>query len=205
MKVKYFEKLLYLDREFIASMYEYQEGYSPETIISKTESIKAAARALMFTGGASASESKSYKISTIGMLQKLEKPLRNYPGFEQNDFKLGSSSQTCWVNGNLTIDHIERTRETKTLIRIGNPQEKDKGNSKEKLGEESFFSLYEKKAKYALVATEEYWVSGLSSFQNLIKNVIGPIDIPIKALLRVYAAHTPFEQWIAVPLIMIEK
>jgi len=178
---------------------------SPETTIAKTESINATVKAFLFSGGASASESKSYKVSTIGMLQKLEKTITNYPAFIKNDFKLGSSSQVCWVDGSLSIDHIERTRETKTLFWIGNPQPNDKGNSKEKLGEESFFSLYDNGTKYALVPTEDYWVSGVSSFQNLIKNVIGPIDIPIKALLRIYAAHTPIGQWMAVPLIIFEK
>ena len=62
MKTPHFEKLLYLDREFISSKYEFEEGVFPDTTISKAESIKASVKAFLFSGGASASESKSYKI-----------------------------------------------------------------------------------------------------------------------------------------------
>ena len=204
MKLQYFEKLLYLDRDFISSMYENEEGVLPETTISKTESINAAVKAFLFSGGASASEIKNYKISTIGMLQKLEKAIKKYPELEVSDIKLGSPSKICWVEGNLTIDYVERIRETKTITLFGKPQNKEHGNKKEKLGEESFFAIYGKEANFALVPTEEYWVSGVGSFRELIKNVIGPIDIPVRALLRVYAAHTPSGQWMSVPLIISE-
>lgn len=205
MEIQYFEKLLYLDRDFISSMYEYEEGVSPDTTISKTESVKAAVKAFLFSGGASASEIKSYKISTIGMLRKLEKAIKNYPAFDISDFKLGTPSKICWVDGNLTIDYVERTRETVSIALLGKPQNKENGNKKEKLGEESYFAIYDKEAKFALVPTEEYWVSGVSAFQGLIKNVIGPIDIPIRALLRIYAAHTPYNQWMSVPLLIVEN
>lgn len=205
MKIPYFEKLLYLDRDFISSKYEFEKRVSPDTTISKTETIKAAAKAFLFSGGASASESKSYKISTIGMLKKLDKSIKKYSEFDASDFNLGCPSKICWIDGNLTIDHVKRTRETRTITLVGKPQKNSSGNKKEKLGEESYFALYGEKYKFALVPTEEYWVSGVGSFQELIENVIGPINIPIKALLRVYAAHTSFEQWMAVPLIIIEK
>ncbi|MFC1832427.1 hypothetical protein ACFL0S_10465 [Thermodesulfobacteriota bacterium] len=197
MKTPYFEKLLYLDRDFISSKYELDEGVSPNTVISRTEGLKAGANVYLFSGGVSSSESKNYTTSTINMLQRLENSLMKYPEFRIDDFKLGSPSQICWVTGNLTIDHVKRTRSS--------------GGQEEILGEESFFSLYcdeengEPKLKFALVPTEEYWVSGLSSFQGLIKNVIGPIALPVKALLRVYAAYTAAKQWMAVPLVMMEN
>lgn len=205
MKTPYFEKLLYLDRDFISSKYEFEEGVAPDTVISKTESINAAAKAFLFSGGASASESKNYKISTIGMLQKLERKLEKYPEFDPSGFNLGSPSQICWVEGNLTIHTVKITRHTTTITLIG-PQRKDKKiKGPGLLGEESYYAVEAEKYKFALVPTTEYWVSGVAAFQDLIENVIGPLDIPIRALLRIFAAHTSFEQWMAVPVIIKEK
>lgn len=205
MKTPYFEKLLYLDRDFISSKYEYEEGVAPDTVISKAESINAVAKAFLFSGGASASESKSYKISTIGMLQKLERKFEKYPDFDPLSFSLGSPSQICWIEGNLTIHTVKRTRHTTTITLIGPPPKDKKNKGPELLGEESYYAVEGEKYKFALVPTVEYWVSGVAAFQDLIDNVIGPLDIPIKALLRIYAAKTPFKQWMAVPMIIKEK
>ncbi len=205
MKTPLFEKLLYLDRDFISSKYEYEEGVAPDTIITKAESISAAAKAFLFSGGASASESKNYKISTIGMLQKLENKFEKYPYFDSSAFKLGSPSQICWIEGNLTIDKVKRTRHTTTITLIGPPKKDKENKGPELLGEESYYAVEAEKYKFALVPTVEYWVSGVAAFQDLIDNVIGPLDIPIRALLRIYAAHTDFEQWMAVPIIIKEK
>lgn len=205
MKTSHFEKLLYLDRDFISSKYEYEEGIAPNTTISKTESIKAAAKAFLFSGGASASESKIYKLSTIGMLQKLEKKFEEYPEFNSSDFKLGLPSQICWIEGNLTIHTVQRTRHTSTITLIGPPQKDTQKKGPELLGEESYYAVEAQKYKFALVPTVEYWVSGVAAFQDLIDNVIGPLDIPVKALLRIYAAQTSFEQWMAVPIVIKEK
>lgn len=206
MNTPYFEKLLYLDRDFISSKYEYEKGVSPNTTISKNESIKAGVKYFLFSGGISASESKNYQVSTVGMLSDLESSLKNYPKFESLYFENGVSSQICWVEGFITVDHIEITKSTTTITLIGKPERNSNDNKKNDPVRESFFSVYmNEKPKFVLVPTEEYWVSGISSFQNLIDTVIESIDIPIKGLFRVYSAQTTFEQWVAVPLLILEQ
>lgn len=198
------DNILYLDREFISLKYEEIEGVNPDTKITKSESINASARIPLFSGGASASESKIYSISTMGMLDKLLACLPKYQEFNSADFSLGKPSRTCWIEGNLRIHTIKRTRHTSTITIFGPPPEKSEKKGPEVLGEESYYAIESKKYKFALVPTEVYWASGVAAFQNLIDNVIGPLDIPVKALLRIYAAHTSFEQWMAVPLIIQE-
>ncbi len=198
------DNILYLDREFISLKYEENEGVTPDTKITKSESINASARIPLFSGGASATESKVYSISTMGMLGKLLNSLSKYPEFVSSDFSLGKPSKICWVEGNLTIHTVKRTRHTSAITIIGPPPEKAEKKGPEVLGEESYYVVESPKYKFALVPTEVYWVSGIAAFQNLINNVIGPLDIPIRALLRIYAAHTSFDQWMAVPLIIKE-
>lgn len=200
-----YEKLLYLDREYISLKYEEEKGINPDTKITKSESIKALARIPLFSGGASSTESKVYSISTMGMLKKLKSTIKKYPEFDPSQFDLGKPSKICWIEGNLTIHIIKRTRHTSTITLIGLPEKESEKKGPEVLGEESYYAVESEKYKFALVPTEEYWVSGVAAFQNLIDNVIGPLDIPIKALLRIYAAHTSFEQWMAVPLVITEK
>ena len=199
-----YERLLYLDREFISLKYENEKGVNPDTKITKSESIKAQARIPLFSGGASSTESKSFQISTMGMLKKLDSSIKKYPEFNASKFELGNSSQICWIEGNLTIHTVQRTRHTSTITIIGPPKKEANKKRPELLGEESYYAVEAESYKFALVPTEDYWVSGVAAFQNLIDNVIGHLDIPIKALLRIYAANTSFEQWLAVPLVITE-
>lgn len=198
------DNVLYLDKEFISLKYEEIEGVNPDTKISKSESMNALVRIPLFSGGASATESKIYSISTMKMLHKLSAHLSKYQEFEADNFSLGKHSRTCWIEGNLRIHTIKRTRYTSSITIFGPPPEKSEKKGPEVLGEESYYAIESKKYKFALVPTELYWTSGVAAFQDLIDNVIGPLDIPVRALLRIYAAKTSFEQWMAVPLIIQE-
>lgn len=201
-----YEKLLYLDKEFISLKYENEKGVNPDTQITRSEGLSALAKIPLFSGGASTTESKTFQISTMGMLTELESSLKNYSEFDSSKFKLGSSSQICRIEGHLTINTIKITRHTSTITIIGPPKKrKTDNNGPELVGEESYYAVEGDKYKFALVPTENYWVSGIAAFQNLANNVIGPLDIPIKALLRIYSAHTSFEEWMAVPLVITEK
>jgi len=47
-----------------------------------------------------------------------------------------------------------------------------------------------------------------SLFQTILRSLLGSvvhlIDIPVRALLRIYPSKSAFEEWIATPLIIIE-
>ncbi len=202
--MKTFEKLLYLDRDFISAAYESNKGYSPETKITKTEGINAGVQIPLFSAGASSIESKTYSVSTIGMLSELEKQLSSYPEFSATDYEFGKSSQICWVNGSLTIEKVVVKRRKHTITFIGKPPEPSDDDKERVIGEECYFSIHSEESNFALVPTKDYFVSGVSSFQELTETVIGPIEMPIKALIRIYSVQTSFKQWVAVPMVIIE-
>ena len=202
--MSFLTKLLYLDRDFISGLYEVETGNNPETKITKTEGIQATAKIPILSGGASSSESKTYEISTLGMLDKLEFNLNKYPTFDDTSHEFGKASVYCWISGVLTINKVVLTRSTSSISFSATDSVKKSSSDKEKLAEESYFAVDSGNAKFALIATDDYFYSGISTFRELADTVIGPIEIPVKIFARVFSAKTSFEQWIAVPLIMIE-
>lgn len=199
-----FQRLLYLDRDFISAMFEDETGYSPETKITKTEGLSANARIPIFSAGASSVESKSYSASTVGMLARLEQQLSVFPNFSPDEFSFGKSSLICCINGTLTIEKIVVKRQKYTLTIIGNPSEPDEDNKEKIVAEESYYSIHSENSKFALVPTPDYFTSGVASFRELSGTVVGPLELPVTALIRVYSAQTSFKQWIAVPMVILE-
>lgn len=174
-------------------MYEEEKGITPNTVISRSESLNASAKIPLFSGGASTTESKSFSISTVGMLKELFPILEKYPQYNKEEHKMGLSSFICWAEGALTIHGVERTSGV--------------GEKKIILGKENYFALVAEgeKSTLAIVPTKEYWASGVSTFQTLIENVIGPIEMPVKMLVRIYSAETSFDEPMAVPVLIIDK
>lgn len=200
--MKHFENLLYLDRDFISAAYEEETGYAPETKITKTDGLNASARIPLISAGASSVESKSYTVSTIGMLAKLENKLSKYPVFSSADFAFGKPSYICWVSGTLTIEKVEVKRSKHTITLIGKPSEHNDNFRDKLIAEEYYFAIHADPDKFALLPTPDYFVSGVATFQELAGSVVCPIELPVKALIRVYSAQTFFKQCIAVPMIM---
>jgi hypothetical protein len=57
----------------------------------------------------------------------------------------------------------------------------------------------------SLITTPEYFVSGLGTLVKLQATVLQEMSIPVRAYVRVLAAHDHFKQWIAIPLVLLEK
>lgn len=197
-------KIIYLDKEFISILYESEKGYSPQTKITKTEGAKASASLPIFTAGISSVESKSYSISTVGMLKELSKRLNKFGSFNESSHELGKSSLYCWVEGNLTIDQVEVKRRKYTVTIVGEPKPNPTDHPEKVVAEEVYFALKTETENFALVSTPDYFSSGLASFIELADTVIGQTHMPVKALIRVFSAQTSFKHWVAAPLVVIE-
>lgn len=115
------EKLIYLDSEFVSRLYESEFDCSPKTQITRTEGIQASASLAFFSGGGSSSESRSYGISSLEMLDKLHNRLLQYPDFATLDYKMDSPSTYCWLEGVLGISKIKVTRTKQAITLIGKP------------------------------------------------------------------------------------
>lgn len=197
------ERLIYLDIDFIARLYEAEFDISPRTLITRTQAMQAGVSVTLFSGGGSSSESKSYSLSTLEMLDQLAKRLARYPDLTHEQ-EMDSPSRYVWVVGALGISKVKVTRSSSTIALIGKPGPNKPSKTNEYVGEEAFFSLRSGDAKFALSPTDEYFVPGVASFKGLSHLVIDRLSLPCRALLRVFSANTSFGEWIATPLVIYD-
>jgi len=59
--------------------------------------------------------------------------------------------------------------------------------------------------KLALITTPDYFSSGIDALTGLYETVLDKVVIPVKALVRVFAATSSFNEWITVPLVVLEQ
>ncbi|WP_146095799.1 hypothetical protein O4D10_00770 [Xanthomonas citri pv. citri] len=198
------EKLIYLDSEFVSRLYESEFDYSPKTQITRTEGIQASASIAFLSGGGNSSESRSYSISSLEMLDKLHNRLIKYPDFATLDYKMDSPSTYCWIEGALGISKIRVTRTKQTITLIGKPDPNNSEKSERLVGEEAFFSFKSGDAKFALSPTDQYFMSGIAAFKGLTHLLVDRLSLPSRALIRVFSANTSFGEWIATPLVIYD-
>lgn len=198
------EKLIYLDSEFVSRLYESEFDYSPKTQITRTEGIQASASFAILSGGGNSSESRSYGISSLEMLDKLQNRLLKYPDFEALDYKMDLPSTYCWIEGSLGISKIKVTRTMQTITLIGKPDQNRSAKNEEFLGEEAFFSFKSSDANFALSPTDQYFMSGIAAFKGLTHLLVDKLSLPSRALVRVFSANTSFGEWIATPLVIYD-
>ncbi|HET6433345.1 hypothetical protein [Dyella sp.] len=198
------EKLIYLDSDFVSRMYETEFDVSPTTSITRTHGIQASASLPLFSGGGSSSESKSYSVSTLEMLDKLSKRLEKYPSFDNSSYTMDSSSGYFWVDGVFFTSKVSLSRTTHTITLIGRPDPKKPRRTEEFIGEEAFFAIKSGETQFALSPTDEYFVPGISALKGLSHLVINRLSMPCRALLRVFSANTSFHEWVAIPLVIYD-
>lgn len=200
------DQLLYLDKDYISSIYEANTGTSSETKITRAESVTAGVRIPLFSGGASSHESRSYSVSTTLMLHGLMSKLEQIPSFSGTDIAVGKKSATRWVDGSLSLFEVILKTKTHTTTLIGKPKEAENQSEEKVVGKETYFGIHSNTGdKFALITSSECFVSGLDALAKLNGTVVAQVSIPVRALLRIYAARSSFSEWIAVPLVVIEN
>lgn len=203
-KTGIFDSLIYLDKEYVSAKYEEVAGYTPDTLITKAEGLNAGIRIPILSAGASSIESKSYKLSTSAMLSAIMGELSKLNEFSSSDHALGQRSKIAWVTGNFFVSQVKVTRTKHNVTIIGKPKEID-GITKEQVAEENYFKIsVSDEVNFALITAPDYFSSGIDSFRNLLGSVVHLVDMPVRALLRIYPSKSAFEEWLATPLIIIE-
>lgn len=199
------DHLLYLDNDYVSTLYEVVTGKSSASKITRTEGMTAGVRIPLFSGGASSHESRSYEISTTFMLHEILKELSQIPTFTDSEIAIGKKSVTRWLSGSLSVLKVVVTRRQHRVTLVGKPTEPENRSDEKTVGEEKYFAINCKGGtKFALVTSPEYFVSGVDALAELNGTVVEQVSIPINALLRIYAAQSSFSEWIAVPLVIFE-
>jgi hypothetical protein len=198
------EKLIYLDSEFVSRLYESKFGCSPKTQITRSQGIQASAHVAFFSGGGNSSESRTYGISSLEMLDKLQDHLLKYPSFASIGYQMDLPSKYFWLEGVLGISKIKVTRTEQAITLVGKPDPDRKARKDEFIGEEAYFSFKSGDAKFALSPTDQYFMSGIAAFKGFAHLLVDRLSLPSRALVRVFSANTSFGEWIATPLVIYD-
>lgn len=186
--------LVYVDREFVTGRYEIISGQSPSTQFTKTQSKKAGAGIQVFSAEISALETRSFGLSSLEMLAAVLPTLQDEPSLAASSFKRRMSSKHGWVEGFLsTLTVAPSTRNLQT-------GEETKGP------EQAYFTLDSGVGlKLAFITTQDYFCSGIDTLAKAHKVLTTSLEIPVRAFVRVIAAQAHLDQWIAVPLLILER
>ncbi|MDP3227582.1 MAG: hypothetical protein Q8N13_06355 [Acidovorax sp.] len=187
-----FSSLVYLDRDFIAGIYEITTGLSPQSQITKAQSKKAGASIPVFSAEISAVETRTFPVSTLEMLACTMPALQAEPSLDAGDFEPGMSSKVGWVDATLGT--------VTAFSSYGVPGEP--GYMK---GEEQGCFTLRGNMSLTLITTPDYFVSGLDALLKMHKVLLRDLTIPVRALVRVVAAQNYTDDWIAVPYLICER
>lgn len=185
--------LVYLDRDYVSGKYELVSGRSPSSQITKSQATKAGAAIPIFSAEVSAVETRTFPISSLEMLATVMPVLDQEKYLVPNTFQKGMVSKTGWVDAKLA-----------TLIASKSHGQPGSENS-EKRQEQGYFTLEHEQLKLALITTPDYFVSGLDALTKMQHVLIRDLAIPVRAFVRVIAAQSYVDQWIAIPYLIYER
>ena len=192
--IKLLQNLVYMDIGYMADLFEVVNGESPKTIISKNQGGKAGTAIPFFSAEVSAQETRSFTVSSFGMIEKLLPVLDKENFLDPTSFRAEMPSQFGWITGELTVFKMRSTsRDSKT------------GEDK-LLASEALFQIRPKPGvDYALITTPEYFSTGFGTFVKLQDTLLKEMSIPVRAYVRVAAARGHMDQWVAMPLLILER
>lgn len=187
-------RLIYLDRDYVADVYEAVTGTPAMTQITKAEGKKAGTAIPIFSAEISAGETRTFSLSSAAMFKEILPKLTGFSDIPSTGVQVGQRSMVSWVEGDMSVFMVN-------LRRREPPETHEKIVASEK-----YFGIHRADGlKLALLATPEYFTSGLGSFIRLYETVLGAHKLHVKALVRAYPASTDFKESIVVPLVIIES
>lgn len=202
-KKELFGSLVYVDRDFIATAYEALCGVAPDTQVTKTEGKGAAARIPVFSANLSVTETRSFKTSTFGMLADIFKRLEAYPALDDSPLPPSGRSAIGWVKGELSVATIELRSDRKSNSQLP-PQRIDAYVSPLDATATVFTLRDGAGLTLTLITSESYFTSGFGALLGMSEVVIEQASVPVRALVRVLDVKGSFDDWLAVPLLMLD-
>lgn len=184
-------RLVYLDKAFIADLYEQRSGVSPSTVVTSSQGGKAGAAIPFFSAEVNAQETRAFSISTLKMLEECYAHLAAEPNLDLQHRDWRGSSAYGWFEGPLSVFKTTTSR--------------TKGGVREELASSEHFQIRSADHYVALITTAEYFSNGISAFTKMQHTVLKDMRIPVRALLRVFAARGHAVEWIATPLLILEN
>lgn len=178
-----FDKLIYLDLEFISRKHEEYTGLDPEQKITKSDKASAGIKAVFASAGVSTTESRSYSITSRQMLDKVWEKLEiNYNDIE--DFENYKGTRIGWIKGTVTIAEWR------------NKDGSEKGYE--------YYQLNHEGENTAFLTNEDYFSAGFSKILSASSALKGNIKIPVRCLARYFWHVDDAKNYVACPYVIVE-
>jgi hypothetical protein len=188
------ETVIYADRGYVADLYEALTGTHPHTTITSNQGKKAGASVHLFSAELSATETRSYEISSNEMLAEILPTLQRESEIDGSTLARRMTSKIGWTEGTLTI-----------LATSTSYQKRDTGESIT-TAKDQFFCINDTSGlNLALITNPSYFAHGLDTLLRMQQTALSYLSIPVRAYVRVFAAETYASQWVAVPLLIQER
>ncbi len=184
--------LVYLDKEFIADRYDAASGEPAATTITRLHDSRAGASALPFSAAHHVQETRSYPLSTLQMLARAWPDLAEQPAANPREYAERSLSEYGWVQGVLSTFQV-RHKSVKDGQETMTPQS-------------SHFQLRgpDLGRHIDLITSPDGFSSGFQALLPLQMTLLSKFALPVCAYLRMLPAKDHAENWIAVPLLVLE-
>lgn len=190
MKIAY-DKILYLDADFISSKYEEVTKVSPSAQFSRAEGMKAGGGLAFLKADVHTQETRTFTKSSVQMFQEIQKDLAKYPKFCEVGHVDNLRTQISWVSG---------------LFTIGGWKTKDPDTKTEQF---KVFELFSKEephpASFSLVVQPENFKSNVDAFLTIDSILTGGIGFEVKALVKILYYADKVSSYISCPYVIVEK
>jgi hypothetical protein len=190
MKIAY-DRILYLDADFISSKYEEITKVSPSAQFSKTEGMKAGGGLVFLKADVHTQETRTFTKSSVQMLQEIQKDLAKYPNFCDVGHVESLRTQISWVRG---------------LFTIGGWKTKDPDTNTEQF---KVFELMSKEephvGSFSLVVQPENFKSNVDAFLAIDSILTGGIGFEVTALVKILYYADKVSSYIACPYLIVEQ
>lgn len=178
-----FDKLVYLDSEFISAKYEEITEDSPVTEFTKTQGIQGRISLSIFSTGVHTQETRKFMISSLKMWKLISSELCRYPKLDIANFTNYEETKIGWISGNLSVSSWK----------------------KEGCQEEyEYFELYYGSLRVALLSEPEYFSAGFNKVISASSALKGNIGIPVTTLVRVLWYVENAKNYVACPYLILE-
>lgn len=182
------DKMVYADVEFIALKYEEIKNITPSTQLTRTEGKQAGLSITIASAKVHTQETRTYSLSTFGMLKEIFENLKSYPAFSVDGFDKIESPIICWVEGHVTVS-------------IWKHKEDELQNSF------TYFQLLDDihKKDFSLLTVKEYTSSGYNNLFDISPAIQNSINIPVNVLLKILYYSDLSGSYVATPVLILER
>lgn len=181
------DNLAYLDVEFVALKYEEITGKAPSSQLTRTDGMKAGLGISVLSAGIHTQETRSYQLSSLGMLKNIWGDLEKYPSFDKNIHNTINKPQIVWVQGHITVS------------KWSNPKDKDE--------KYPYFQVFDDKNEtdFSFVTKAEYVSAGYDSLFEVSPALQNNINIPVSALIKILYYSTVGKSFFSTPFLIVER